>query len=169
LSFPIDAATFANLPTAIHSASGAPSMTASSGPPLYFDNNGTIRGDTGKLTILSAASVVWSNSLGQCKFDTSSSNATVEIHGPMSIPSNVTCLITGPGITRFYGDNTPTTVNGLLQVGVVDPTTHLFVPGNLDMERLLPGSGLAHVLGSNGVSSSLIWGNGTISLPEVDI
>jgi hypothetical protein len=133
---------------------------------LIIDQGGTVRGDVGTLTFTAAA---WTNSTANLsKFRTTATNATIVIFGLSTVPTGSTFVFSGPGLTVIKGS--PATIQGLLQVGVVDPTTHILDIGTVECDVGLTGTGLVQVVASNGSPSTLnvMWPS-AISVPTVNI
>ncbi|HVV70684.1 MAG TPA: hypothetical protein VHI52_04155, partial [Verrucomicrobiae bacterium] len=158
-------------PSAVISGSGSTSIAVSgSGAAVHLDfyYDGTLRSDLGVMT-LTLPNTTWLCTQGLAKFRTAASTAAIELHGPMAVPPNSTNLVVGPGITRFFGDATSSTVSGVLQIGAIDPTTSVLDPGTLEMDRVLTGTGMVYTVSSAGLPSTFIWGNGTITVPVLSI
>ncbi|HVV00209.1 MAG TPA: hypothetical protein VHH88_02535, partial [Verrucomicrobiae bacterium] len=153
-------------PNAVVSGSGSTAIyvNPNSGNSISFYFDGTLESDGGLMNI-SLGNGAWLNTQGLAKLRTSVPNGIIEIHGAMAVPAGATNQVVGPGVTRLYADSTIATVNGLLQVGAVDPDTMVLDPGTLEMDRVLTGSGLTQTISSNGMPSTIIWGNGTVSMP----
>ncbi|MGD0411324.1 MAG: hypothetical protein ABSC18_06435 [Verrucomicrobiota bacterium] len=151
-----------NRPNAVFSSSG---MTMVMGP-LLFDNGGTVRGDTGMLTFLNG---LWTNSTTNLsQFKTTSADATISINGLSTIPASNTFAFSGPGLSVLVeGDQA--TINGTLQVGVVDSATGVIDPGTLECDAALTGTGIVHVVAGPGLVSTLNWGTTIISLSAVNV
>ena len=133
---------------------------------LIFDQGGTVRGDVGTLTFTSA---IWTNSTANLsKFRTTATNAMIVIYGLSTVPSGSTFVFSGPGLTLLKG--APATIKGSLQVGVVDPTTHILDVGTVECDVGMTGTGLVQVVASNGFPSTLnvMWPS-AISVPTVNI
>ena len=155
------------LPSASLSGDGMTSVTAGGGS-LLFDNNGLVQGNTGLLQ-LSLDNTTWSNSLGLGAYATAASNAVIKLSGSVTFQTNATNLVVGPGVTWFWV-NDPLSILGVLQVGAVDPMTGLPDPGTVLFDpTTVSGNGLIHVLGSPSQPSTLLWDDGTISGPVVQI
>ncbi len=137
--------------------------SAGSGNALVFDNNGFVQTQNGTLFIESD-NIFWTNSLGRGFFTNITSNAVLEINGPFAVQTNCTNFINGPGTFLLY-NGIETTINGLLQVGLADPS-----PGTLDYHAFtLDGSGSVNISGSPGLPGTLIWESGTFAGPQVNI
>jgi hypothetical protein len=133
------------------------------GDPLILDNNGSVQSENGTLFIESD-SIFWTNSLGEGFFTNLTADAVIEINGPFTVQTNCTNFISGPGTFLLY-NGIETTINGILEVGVGDPT-----PGTLDYHAYtLDGTGSINFTGSPGLPSTLIWESGTFAGPQVNI
>jgi hypothetical protein len=142
---------------------GNNSVNNTAGDPLIFDNNGTVQSENGTL-LIESDSVFWTNSLGEGYFTNITSNAVIQIDGPFAVQTNCTNFISGPGTFLLY-NGIETTINGLLQVGVGDPT-----PGTVDYHAFtLDGTGSINFTGAPGLPSTLIWESGTFAGPQVNI
>jgi hypothetical protein len=144
------------------SSSGSVMLTGT----LIFDQGGTVRGDVGTLTFTAAT---WTNSTANLsKFRTTATNATIVIYSLSTVPAGSTFVFSGPGLTMLKG-GTPT-IQGALQVGVVDPTTHMLDIGTVECDVGMTGPGLVQVVASNGFPSTLnvMWPS-AISVPTVNI
>ena len=146
-------------------ASGTNTVSGAAGT---FDNSGVVRSYGGILSV--GPFVTWTNSSGAAQYQTLAPGAVITFPSPgPTIPANATNFFTGSGILDFpYG----AVVDGVLQVGAVDPTTMALNPGtvNLSSEAVtLVGAGLIHVIGDTVAGSVLNWLGGTISLPQVII
>src|ERR1700722_5020713 len=151
-----------NRPNGVFSSSG---MTQVSGP-LVFDNAGAVRGDTGTVSFLNG---IWTNSTTNMGlFKTTSSDATISINGLSTIPAGTTFAFSGPGLSVLVSGD-PATVDGTLQVGVLDVPTGVIDPGTLECDADMTGTGVVHILASPGSVSTLNWGTTTISLSEVNV
>jgi hypothetical protein len=151
-------------PGAVVSGSGNTMLAANpnSGNFINFYFDGTLRGDAGLMNV-SLGNGSWQSTVGLAKFSTSATNGVIEVHGAMTVPAGATNQVVGPGLTRFYGDSTTSSVLGRLEIGAIDDTSGLLAPGTLEMDRILSGPGVTQTVSSNGMPSTLIWGNGTIS------
>jgi hypothetical protein len=153
--------TFVNRPNGVLSSSG---MTFVSGP-MIFDNGGMVRGDAGTISF---TTVVWTNSTTNLsQFKTTSAGATISINGLSTVPSGNTFAVSGPGLTVLVGD--AATVDGTLQVGVLDAATSVIDPGTLECDANLTGTGVVNVVASPGLVSTLNWSPTTISLGAVNV
>lgn len=142
---------------------GNNSVLNTAGDPLIFDNNGMVQSENGTL-LFETDSFFWTNSLGEGYFTNLTSNAVIQINGPFTVQTNCTNFISGPGTFLFY-NGIETTINGILQVGVGDPT-----PGTVDYHAYtLDGTGSINFTGSPGSPSTLIWESGTFAGPQVNI
>lgn len=157
-------------PNATISGSGSTQINVNpnAGIALTLYHDGTVRSDPGLLT-LSTPNTLWTNSLGLGKFKTTAVNATIEIRGAMAVPPGSTNSVSGPGVTRFYADNEPSTIHGVLTVGAADSASGEVDPGTLESNRILNGGGLVQTISAPGRSSTLIWGGGAISVPNLNI
>jgi hypothetical protein len=155
------------LPAASLSGDGNTSVV-STGGSLLFDNNGIVQGNPGLLSI-ALDYTFWTNSLGLGTYATTASNAVIEMFDSVTFQTNATNVVVGPGVTWFWASE-PLSILGVLQVGAVDPTTQLPDPGTvlLDPNRVT-GNGQIHVLGSPVQPSTLIWDDGVIDGPLIQI
>jgi len=151
-------------PSAVLACTNKVRIRGSAANPLAIDNSGLIRADGGTLTFENA--IVWESSAFLGEFRAATTDAEVLFSSPMQVPTNVTSLFTGPGISRFA---VGAIVDGEAQVGSVDSTGLSFSPGNLVTDDSVTGNGELHVLGTPIAASVLTWNNGTFSVPEVDI
>jgi hypothetical protein len=130
---------------------------------LIVDNNGVVQSEGGTLLIVSD-NVFWTNSSGKGYFTNITSNAFIEINGPFAVQTNCTNFVTGPGTFMLY-NGIETTINGILQIGIADPS-----PGTFDYHAyILDGSGAINISGAPGLPSTLIWESGTFAGPPVNI
>ncbi len=149
------------------SSSGTAAVSGAFGA---FDNSGVVQCSGGLLTIGPFA--VWTNSLAVGQYRTLATNSTIQFGmaapGPAFSP-NTTNLLAGPGTNLFpYG----ATVNGLLEVGASDPSTHAVDPGLAVLSSeavILNGSGVVHVVAAPTSPSTLAWNGGSISGVQVNI
>lgn len=131
--------------------------------PLILDNNGVVQSQDGTL-LFQSDSVFWTNSSGKGYFATLTTNAVIEFTGPFAVQAGDTNFFSGPGLFWFYNGSS-VTINGLLQVGLSDPT-----PGTVDYHAYsLNGTGAVNFTGSPGLPSTLIWETGTFAGPTVNI
>lgn len=150
---------FSILTNAVLSGTGTNSVVNDNGPGLLFDNNGTVRGDGGKM-VIALGNCTWTNSLGLGTYSTSVSNAVIEFYeGTYTIQRNNTNQFLGPGLIWFF-NNLTVTNNGILRVGNHDPTT-----GTVQWDAALFGTGITEVVGSPGLPSQFIWDGGSINGP----
>ncbi len=158
-----------NKPDAVFSSFGGASV-GSLGADLIFDQGGTVRCDAQTLSF--NGGIMWTNSVTNfSKFRTTTTNATISINSLSTIPAGKTFIFSGPGTSLIFGD--AATVEGTLQVGVVDSATQIIDVGTFDCQAGVTGTGLIHVVASNGFPSTFNWGNsaeGTVlSVPMVNI
>jgi hypothetical protein len=133
---------------------------------LIFDQGGTVRGDVGTLTITAAT---WTNSTANLgKFRTTATNATIVIYGLSTVPSGSTFVFSGPGLTVLKGG--PATIQGALQVGVLDPMTQIIDVGTVECDIGMTGTGQVHIVAANGFPSTLnVVGPSTIGVAMLNI
>jgi hypothetical protein len=132
---------------------------------LSFDNAGTVRCDSGTLTLFG---LTYTNSTTNfAKFKTTATNATINMGNSFTIPAGATYVFSGPGLSRFGPG--PVTALGAVQVGIIDPATLLLDAGTLELAADLAGTGTLHVVANPSVASVLNWDGSTISLPLVTI
>ena len=118
---------------------------------LTIDQGGTVRGDVGTLTFTSST---WTNSTANLgKFRTTATNANIVIFGLSAVPAGSTFVFSGPGLTRLMGS--PAVIAGTFQVGVLDPTTQIIDVGTVECAAGMTGTGLVHIVASNGFPSTL--------------
>lgn len=158
-----------NRPNAVLSGTGASRVSTvnQAGAWLIFDNDGLVRCDSGTLRF-DGWNVVWTNSHALGKFKTTATNATLELDGPLTVPAGATYSFSGPGLSRLNGTG-PATVQGVLSVGLGDPASKLVDAGTLESRRDVSGTGVVHVVASNGVPSTLNLSSGKITVAAVNI
>src|ERR1022692_1016439 len=155
---------FDNRPGAKLRSSGTTFVSASI-PGFVITNTGVVRADTGTLTL---QGMKWTTTSGACKFETGVSNAAINFTDSVNVDAGITFLFTGPGVSHLNG----AAVQGTIQIGAVDPQTQIFSPGNV-AEAPFPaqilGAGLIHVLGTNGLGSTLAITNAPITQTAITI
>jgi hypothetical protein len=139
-----------------------------SGAVGTFDNSGVVRSYGGVLSVGPFAT--WADSTSAAQYQTLAPGAVITFPSPgPTIPAGATNFFTGQGTHDFpYG----ATVDGVLQVGAVDPTTKSLNPGTVSLSSgvvMLVGTGLVHVIADTVAGSVLNWLGGIISLPQVII
>jgi hypothetical protein len=83
------------------------------GSNLTLNNSGTIRADSGTLTI--SSSITWESQDGTGSFYPFTTDAVINILSAFTVPGNTTAFFKGPGLVSTSG---LVAVNGTLEVGV---------------------------------------------------
>ena len=166
ISFTTGTNQFSILPNAMLTSSGGGMVLNGSGQ-LAFDNNGMVRSDGGTL-LIGLPRTVWNNSQGLGKYKTTATNATIEFEFGFNVAAGATNIFSGPGRSWFFGNFSGTNL-GLMQIGAIDPQSHLPDPGTALMENMFFGNGQIQVLGSAGMGSTLIWDNGEFDGQQISI
>lgn len=114
-----------------------------------FDNNGTVRADTGKLTF--APGISWLSSKGTGKLQTAAATASLVVNS-FAVASGVAIPVTGPGTTTF--SNT-FALNGTLDVGEIPQPGATLNPGHVLINGSVDGAGAIHVFADGTQQGSL--------------
>jgi hypothetical protein len=130
---------------------------------LTINNSGTVVCNSGFLE-LSGSMLISTNGTG--KFQTVAPTAFIYLDPPDIGPGS-SFVFTGPGTIDLGG----ATIQGTVQVGAVDSGTGLFVPGNLAVPNAMQilGSGLIHVMASNGLASTFSITNSSFNATTIEI
>lgn len=129
-------------------------------------NDGILRCDSGTLTFVD--NIVWTNmTTALSKFKTTATNAAIQL-GHLNVPAGVTFAFSGPGASRMTA-GVPATILGTLQVGIMDPISQLIDVGTFESALDLNGTGVVHVVATNGSASTLILSGCTIAIPTITI
>lgn len=83
---------------------------------LTFDNNGSVVGNAGTLSLSFGVNTFWTDTQNVGNFFTAS-NGVIEILGTYELQPGTTNKVYGPGLTWFYGSISDGSINGLLQIG----------------------------------------------------
>ena len=133
---------------------------------LIVDNSGLIRADGGTLRFDNG--IDWRCSAGTGEFRAGSTNSQILFASGFNADGGTTNLFTGPG-TNYWSNNDTNVISGTAQVGALDPITHAFSTGNLEIFSSCSGTGSVHVLGNPAQTAVLNWKDGTLSLAAINI
>jgi fibronectin-binding autotransporter adhesin len=131
---------------------------------LVIDNSGTIRADGGTLAFTDG--IDWQCSAGLQEFRATAPSALILFSNLFHSDTMVTSLFTGSGTNRWLAG---ATIDGTAQVSMLDPSTQLAGPGNLEILNSVTGAGMVHVLGTTNQGGAGAWDNGTLGVPSVTI
>jgi hypothetical protein len=131
---------------------------------LILDNSGTVRVDVGTLTFTNG--IDWQCSGGTGEFKAASPASLVLFNTPFSVDSANTILFTGPGTNQWLRGGQ---IDGVAQIGAIDPATQLPEPGNLRISDSVTGTGTVHITGTANVGGEVDWENGTLSVGDVEV
>ena len=153
-------------PGGVLSATNLTSIEGSAAGHLIVDNSGLIRDDGGTLRFDNG--IDWRCSAGSGEFRAASANSLILFASGFNAEGGTTSLFTGAGTNRWPSSGT-NVINGIAQVGALDPNTRVFSTGNLEIFTSCGGAGSVHVLGSSAQSAVLNWKDGTLSLAGINI
>lgn len=131
---------------------------------LAVDNSGVVRSDSGSFVFTNG--IDWQSSAGLGEFRAASPSSLILFSDPFHAGANVTMLFTGMGKNTWLSG---ATVEGIIQVSVVDPATQLAGPGTLELTGAVGGNGTLHLLGTTNQGGVAIWDSGSISLPGIAV
>jgi hypothetical protein len=144
---------------AVRASGGAALLSGGGSPGATFNLDGTVQVNGGTLTIDGLWQ--WTSNQGLGKFRPFTSDAFIDIISPITVPQNAVFAVEGLGLVRT---ERIVTLDGTLQVGVIDPSTNIAEPGTFELgnfmaaSQRLTGGGTLHVMGG----SVFNWTSGNI-------
>jgi hypothetical protein len=145
-------------------AAGSCAIGGSAEARLVIDNNGRIQATAGNLQFENA--IDWACSSGLGAFESATPNATMTFSAPFYVEATTAAVFLGPGTARWMAG---ARAEGGIRLGAPDPNLKTFVPGTVELAGTLAGAGSLTVGGTPTNGSTLLWNQGGISLPRVDI
>ncbi|MSU63151.1 MAG: hypothetical protein EXS31_12285 [Pedosphaera sp.] len=141
--------------------------TVTGGSSVFvFDNRGTVRVEGGTFAL---ENLKWTSSTGTGTFLAAVPGSINLFRNATTVVSNaVAFTFKGPGLHRFTGG---LQVDGMMNIGVVDPLTKIVDPGFVELALTLDsvGKGEVHVVAQPAVISSINWKSGHWSLNTLTI
>ena len=151
-------------PGGVLSAANLTSIEGSSSSHLIVDNSGLIRVESGTLRFDNG--IDWSCGGGKGEFRAAAANSLILFATGFHADSGTTSQFTGPGTNRWASSGT---IDGIAQVGALDPNSQAFITGNLEIPSSYSGLGSVHVLGNPGQPAVLSWINGTMRTAAINV
>ncbi|MRR08029.1 MAG: hypothetical protein EG828_14090, partial [Deltaproteobacteria bacterium] len=128
---------------------------------LLLDNSAVIASDQG--TLLFEGPISWDSTAKAGEYEARGTNSSLRFSTSFQIPEGVTTHFTGPGTNRV---ETGATVTGIAQVG---GGLQGASEGNLAINGQITGTGSLRIIGLSLPAGRVIWEQGTVELPDVEI